>query len=257
MSLIEQIRDRLWSFLDDEIEVCQAPGDRVECSTLVTYADGDAVVVWVESDGAGGIAVTDFGEGWARILGRAQDTPVRRRAARVCDRFGLVFSSGSVVGLGRVWAAGELIQRVAEASSRITALVDDQGTEPSESKDPTRSATGFRRLVTDTFRERHVEVSTDLPITGASGKRHKVPIFLPDRELLVAPMPAQAAGSMLSSVFMRFADIGAVNGYEALAVIDDRDGQPPEATVNLLSQVGGTALWSQRQEWIPEVAPRG
>lgn len=255
MSLVEQIRDRLWSFLQDEIEVVDAPGGRVECSTLVTYADGDAVSVWIETDGAGGIAVSDFGEGWMRVAGRSQQGVTRRRAVGICERYRVVFSSGSVVALGRLWAAGELIQRVAVASAQITVGEDHGDLHAPESEDPTRSALGFRRLVADIFRERRVAVDTDFPIAGASGKRHKVPIVLPDRELLVAPMPAQAAGSMLSSVFMRFADIGAVNGYQALAVIDDRDGQPPEATVNLLSQVGGTALWSQRQEWMSEVAP--
>jgi len=252
VTLTEQINDRLWSFLRDEIDVSDAPGGLVECSTLLSYSDGDAVTVWVESDAEGNIAVSDFSEAWMRIVGRGREKSQRQRAVVVCEQRGLVFSAGRVTGVGRLWRAGDLILRVAEASARITDTGDSQMDVEAEGES-TRSAGGFRKLVTDTFRQRKVNFGTNKPITGASGKKHKVPIFLPDQELLVAPMPAHAPGSMLSSVFMRFSDIGAVNGYETLAILDDRDEEPPAETVNLLAQVGSTALWSQRQDWIPEV----
>ncbi|MEQ8834252.1 MAG: DUF1828 domain-containing protein [Miltoncostaeaceae bacterium] len=257
MSTLESIRDRFWSHLRDEVALTDAPEGLVECATLFTYDDGDAVVVWVQADPSGQVMVSDYAEAWMRLIGRGHETQDRQRADAVCTRYGVRFTQGAITASGRMWSVGGLILRVAEASARVAGASAERDVAGGGEGPRSGATREFRRLVTDTFRQRDITVENDLPVTGASGKTHKIPLFLPQTEHLVAPMPSSAPGSLLSSVFMRFADVGSVNGYTALTIIDDRGGAPQDETINLLGQVGGTALWSERVEWIDAVTPHG
>jgi len=262
---LEKITTALQEHALEEISIARVDAERVGCSTPFVYPDFDSVTVWVR-DGATPrvFEVTDYAEGFIRLAGSSGVsrsigmatgmTPAAKRTAeKICSGLGLGYENGRVWAAAREWEIGEYVFLVARASEMI-ARIDERLDVPKEAEAGGEPQPSFPRVVANEFRDRRVDVVEDKPIKGESGRLYKAPLYLPQREVVVAPLPATPNDGVLGRAFMRFSDIGAVNGYKALSIIDDREQPPSEEATRLLLSFGPVAPWSRRAEWIGEYA---
>jgi hypothetical protein len=112
----------------------------------------------------------------------------------------------------------------------------------------------FVDLVERELRERRVEVRVDTELEGASGHRYTTSLFVPSREAVIEPITGERAWNKAAAVYVEFGDLSRVNGYELVAVIDDRDDGIGEDVEGLLGQVGAVTRWSRRGRWIDIIA---
>lgn len=192
--------------------------------------------------------VTDLGEGDVRLV---IDGPGRRAiippADAICQRFGVEFESGTVVGFTRTRDLSETCWRVAQATAAIAEAATfhrQQGPREAALLDVLERELKSRSL--------SVEVGTELE--GASGHHYTASLFVPEREAVLEPIGGEKAWNKAAAVYVEFGDLGRVNGYELVAVVDDRDAEVGEEVEGLLGQVGVVARWSRRDEWMDTIS---
>jgi hypothetical protein len=249
MTMATEIQAGLVDFLGDEVEAQPADSGRVAVLTPAEYPDGDGVVVWVAEAAGDAYEVSDLGETDARMAGRGlRAAPVRQAAEAICRRFDLDFRDGTITAKTRLDSVAEACWRVAQAASAIA-----------EAPTFRRSASDRERALVENLereiRGRSIEVRTDAKLEGASGHKYTPALFVPGREVVIEPVTGERAWNKASAVYVEFGDLGRANGYELVAVVDDRE-EPVEEVEGLLSQVAAVARWSRRTEWLDTIARR-
>jgi hypothetical protein len=243
------IRDRLADFLGSEVEA-EASGERVAVLTPAEYPDGDAVTVWVTQRDAQTFEITDLGESDRRLV---PDGPGPRAigpaASMITDRFGVRFDGGAVIGRAGVAELPETCWRVAQAAAAIA-----EATTFHRPQVPKEAA--FVDMLERELRQHRVEVNAEAELEGASGHKYTTSLFVPAAEAVIEPISGDRAWNKASAVYVEFGDLSRVNGYNLVAVVDDRDDSVGEDVEGLLGQVGAVARWSRRGEWIGVIARR-
>jgi hypothetical protein len=74
------------------------------------------------------------------------------------------------------------------------------------------------------------------------------------RETVIEPVGGEKPWNVASAVYVEFGDLRDVNGYQLIAVMDDRDHPPGEDVERLLRQVGIVARYSQADQWLHGLA---
>lgn len=77
---------------------------------------------------------------------------------------------------------------------------------------------------------------------------------MPEREAVIEPVGGEKAWNVASAVYVEFGDLAGVNGYQLIAVVDDRANAPGKDVERLLRQVGLVARWSQADHWLDGLA---
>ena len=114
------VRESMLAFLSEEV-MCTDVDSLVACNMIITYPDGDSVVVYVEQRG-NEFKVTDCGEGYRNAIDRpnVQKGRIRDEAATLCSEQGVLFVDGVVFAMSdRGWLA-DTAWRVALASMQIS-----------------------------------------------------------------------------------------------------------------------------------------
>ncbi|MDQ3608211.1 MAG: hypothetical protein M3459_04825 [Actinomycetota bacterium] len=109
-------------------------------------------------------------------------------------------------------------------------------------------------LVAASVESRHLSVERERELEGASGHRHRASLYVPQREAVIEPVGGERAWKVASAVYVEFGDLSGVNGYQLIAVVDDRANAPGEDVERLLRQVGVVARWSQADQWLDGLA---
>lgn len=243
----ETLRSYLLDVLGENIEVA-ARGDAIAVLTPCDYPDGDGVVVQV-SPADHGFAVSDGGEGDARLLtGGPGPRAIGPLGASISRRFGAVFDAGRVIAHAQSeHEVADACWRVAQASVAIAEAATYHRPQRSKEQELTD-------LVASSVERRHLAVERERELEGASGHRHKASLYVPAREAVIEPVGGEKAWNVATFVYVEFGDLAGVNGYQLIAVVDDRAGEPHEDVERLLRQVGIVARWSQAEEWLDGLA---
>jgi len=243
----DSLRSELLALLGDNLEVV-ARGDVVAVLTPHDYLDGDGVAVQI-SHAESGYLVSDGGNGDARLLvvgpgSRAIGPP----AAAICRRFGAMFDAGRV--LARVEGQHEVADacwRVAQASAAIAEAATYH-------RPPRAREQELTDLVATSVESRQLSVERERELEGASGHRHRTSLYVPEREAVIEPVGGEKPWNVASAVYVEFGDLAGVNGYQLIAVVDDRAAAPGAEVEGLLRQVGVVARWSQADQWLDGLA---
>lgn len=243
----DNLRTDLLAVLGEGLEVV-ARGDGLAVLTPCDYPDGDGVVVHIWST-EHGFVLSDSGNGDARlIVGGPGARAIGPLGAAVARRFGTTFDGGRIVA--RVETSGEVAAacwRVAQASVAIAeAATYHRPQRPREQE--------LTDLVATSMESRQLTVEREREIEGASGHRHKAALFVPERDAVIEPVGGEKAWNVASAVYVEFGDLAGVNGYQLIAVVDDRAEAPNEDVERLLRQVGVVARWSQADQWLESLA---
>lgn len=216
--------------------------------TPCDYPDGDGVVVQIGRS-EHGYAISDGGNGDARLIasgpGARAMGPVGGMIAR---RFGATFDAGRIVA--RVDVEGDVAEacwRVAQASVAIAEAATYHRPARSRQQELTD-------LVATSVESRQLSVERDRELEGASGHRHKAALYVAEREAVIEPVGGEKPWNVASAVYVEFGDLAGANGYQLIAVIDDRVEAPNEDVERLLRQVGLVARWSQADQWLDGLA---
>jgi hypothetical protein len=236
--------------LDGEI-LCEEVDGRVACSTPFLYPDGDSVVVYVTAN-AGRWEITDYGEAVRAVINRPG---LNRRSfalpgGEIARDLGIHFSDGRFLASARSDSLGDVVWRVAQASSDLARIVTAQRAEPRREK-------VFADEVEQALRERGVASERESRLVGASGHTYRPTLFVPSAELIIEPMAPEGIWNAAAAAYVEFGDLRRSNGYRGLAVFDDRERQPDEDVLALLLQVADTANWTRREKWIEALSRTG
>jgi hypothetical protein len=238
-----------------EIECSPSTGDRIACLLPLTYPQGDGVTVWVAAE-KDGFEVTDLGQGYTTLF--AHYSPDLKTfaplAQGICGSMGLTFIDGRVEGWANAIDLPMMVWAVGGASARIAEAMTFYRPRKRRAAKMAEPETGFAGEVEHELRERKVDVAREVQLVGASGHRHRVTIFIPEREALVEPIEPGAGFGGAEPAYVKFGDIASANGYTRYAVIDDRAEAPSGEVVRLLVQVAKIVEWSEREPWLTEVA---
>jgi len=93
-------------------------------------------------------------------------------------------------------------------------------------------------------------VEREVAIEGRSGHEHHATLYAPKSESILEPIAASAHYNRISAVYAKFGDLGQVNGYRRLALVDDRGDALSDEYAAMLVQVSEVVRWSRRDEWI-------
>lgn len=247
---IEAARAAVLTYVQDNLEF-EAVGDKIACALPIEYPDGDSVVTFL-SERPEGIEVSDYGAAWERATRRpgARLGRIKEAAEAICTSSGVHFWKGRVAALSEQGDIADVIWRVGLASLSISES-------PSFSAAEVRRENTFVDEVETTLVRRRVAVQRDETLEGRSGHTYTPTFFLPSTHAVVEPLSPEAGWNRAASVYTEFGDVGRVNGFHLLAVVDDREASPSDQVWNLLLQVGEVLRWSQRDPWLAKVAERG
>ena len=245
----EAIRDRLVARMADEFSFDWIDG-RLAVDTPVGYPDGASVVVYVWEREPGKLEVTDYGEGYQMATDRRgmRSANLRSAATAIAADEDLVYARGrfsTVVADGEVEDA---IWRMARASSRLADAPTFQRAAASSDDD-------FAGEVESSFRARNASIEREPTLEGLSGHKHRPALYVPAAQLVVEPISAKTAWIRAAAVYAEFGDLSQANGYNLLAVLDDRESGSSEQTRRLLTQVGDVVEWTRRDAWLKTVLP--
>jgi hypothetical protein len=221
--------------------------DRLAVLTPAEYPDGDAVGVWVSERDEGLFEVSDLGNADARLVAggpgrRAIATP----ATSICRRLGVSFEGGAIVGRTSLDGLSATCWRVAQAAAAIAEAVTYH-------QAPSPKTAALVNMLEQEFKDRQVPAQLDAVLEGASGHTYTASLFVPEREAVLEPVGGEKAWNKAAAVYVEFGDLGAVNGYKLVSVLDDREEGVGEEVEQLLGQVGIVARWSRRREWLEEL----
>jgi hypothetical protein len=247
-----EIRERLTAFLAEQVEVEEA-GDRLAILTPASYPDGEGVVVYVSERERGRFEVSDLGRADARLIAAGPGVrSLRPVESEIADRFDVVLESGVLISRAGADELPETCWRVAEAAVAIAGAATWH--KPQRTRERVFADVIAREL---TASAAAVEVKRDTKLRGASGREYRASLYVPDREVVIEPVTPEQTLNRVAAVYVEFGDLGLANGYQLLAVIDDRDGEDQEQAEGLLGQVGIVARWSRRQSWVERVTTTG
>ena len=247
MTFTADIRDALVRFLDSEVEVEVVAG-RVAVLTPAEYPDGDGVVVWVTDRADGRYEITDLGSADARLVtsgpGAKALGPI---AAGICRRFGVQFESGVIVTRVERERVAEACWRVAQTAAAIAeAQTYHRRQQPKEAT--------FVDAVTRELRGRQIPVQNEVELHGASTHAYVTSVYLPETETIIEPISGEQAWNKARAVYVEFGDLTSMNGYTALAVLGDMDGDAAQSVEDLLRQVGLVTHWADRSQWLETIS---
>lgn len=244
---IDSLRSTLLAVLGENVDVA-ARGDVLAVLTPCDYPDGDGVVVQI-SMAEHGYVVSDGGNGDARlVVGGPGSRALAGIGASVCCRFGAVFDAG------RVMARAEDERDVAEACLRVAQASVAIAEAATYYRAPRTREQELTELVATSVESRQLSVERERELEGASGHRHRASLYLPEREAVIEPVGGDKAWNIASAVYVEFGDLAGMNGYQLIAVVDDRESAPSEDVERLLRQVGIVARWSQADQWLDGLA---
>jgi hypothetical protein len=243
----DTIRSDLLDALGAGVEVV-VRGDQLAVLTPADYPDGDGVVVQVARSTTG-FVLSDAGEGDARLIavgpGARAIGPI---ASAICARHGATFDAGRVTArVDGVDAIADGCWRVAQASAAIAEAATFHRPARSREHD-------LADLVASSVTSLHLSVEREHDLLGASGHAYKAALYVPEREAVIEPVGGEKLWNVASAVYVEFGDLRGVNGYQLIAVMDDRDEQPSEDAERLLRQVGVVARFSQAEQWLSGLA---
>lgn len=241
----------LLAFLSDEIE-CETLTDgtnRVGCITPLEYPDGDSVIVWVHERGDSALEVSDYGEGllWQAFRPDREQGAMTTLVHGLANQFGLHFFEGRLAIQCEQQELGESIWRVASAAAEIAAAM--KYSKPQRRKEPEENE--FVRLVADRLRERHIPVERGHRLEGFSGHPHTATLWIPSSHSIIEPVAGH--WNQVASVFTKFSDLAAVNGFRRYSLLDDRGESPGEDVRSLLVKVSEVVPWSSHEAWIGRI----
>jgi hypothetical protein len=243
----DNIRSDLLRALGEGLEVV-VRDDRISVLTPVDYPDGDGAVVQVAST-ATGYVLSDGGEGDARLVATGPGSrAIAPLASAICNRHGAKFDGGRVVL--RVSTPDEIAEgcwRVAQASVAIAEAATYH-------RPPREREHELADLVATSVTSLQLGVERDRDLLGASGHSYKTALYVPEREAVIEPVGGEKPWNVATAVYVEFGDLRDVNGYQLIAVIDDRDQLPGEDVERLLRQVGIVARYSQADQWLHGLA---
>ncbi|MGD0165699.1 MAG: hypothetical protein ABSC51_00205 [Gaiellaceae bacterium] len=244
---IEEMRELVLSFVSENLEL-EVVGEKVACVLPVDYPDGDAVVVYL-SERQEGIELSDYGLGWEKATFRTgmKNWRARDAAESICRNAGISFWKGRVTTLAKPSALADVIWRVGLASMSIAEA-------PTFTLADVKKETTFVDEVETVLQTRRVEVLRESPLVGDSGHSYRPTFFLPSRHAVVEPLSPESGWQRASAIYVEFGDISRTNGYDLMAVLDDRATTPNDQVLSLLLQVGSVVQWSQRDPWLANMA---
>jgi hypothetical protein len=248
---VDDICRSLTALLIDETDCSlDAEAERIGISTPLSYPDGDSVRVWITRQGDDRLHVSDFGEGWASLLGVVDHEalePYYRETCRAYDvawedgRIAATCTEGEVAPL--VWAVASASAKIAEggravASARSAPLVEVVAAERAEPPLPT-----LRQAARELLREAQVDVKTRI-VPGRSGHRWRFALVVPNRRSVIEPVSGWNEAQV---AYARLGDLRGATDWNAYSVLDDRreyrNGLVEQA--RLLSQVSEVVPWSR------------
>lgn len=196
-----------------------------------------------------GFVVSDAGEGEARLVavgpGQRAIGPL---AGAICRRHGASFDGGRVVArVGEAQEVAAACWRVAQASVAIAEAATHH-------RPPRTRERELTDLVASSISALRLSVEREHELLGASGHTHKAALYVPEREAVIEPIGGEKAWNVASAVYVEFGDVRDVNGYQLIAVIDDREQAPGDEVERLLRQVGVVARFSQADQWLAGLA---
>ncbi len=245
----DNIRSDLLRALDDGVEIV-VRGDRVSVLTPVDYPDGDGAVVQVAPT-TGGYVLSDGGEGDGRLVAAGPGPrAIGPLASAICRRHGATFDGGRVVlRVDHAHQIAEACWRVAQASVAIAEAATYH-------RPPREREHELADLLASSVTSLHLSVERDHDLLGASGHTYKPALFVPARDAVIEPVGGEKAWNVASAVYVEFGDLRDVNGYQLIAVMDDRDHPPSEDVERLLRQVGIVARFSEANQWLAGLADK-
>lgn len=248
MTTAADIQTALARFLETEIEAVDQDG-RIALLTPAEYPDGDAVTVWLSERQSGLYDVTDLGEADARLTATGPGArALGPQAAAIARRLDVMFADGVLTGRARDLASlAETAWRVAQAAAAIAEAATFQ-----RQQAPREAA--FLDLVEHALRQRNVDVQLEPELQGASGHPYQPALFIPSQEAVVEPISGEQGWNKAAAVYVEFGDLSTANGYQLLAVLDDREEPVGPDVENLLRQVGAVSRWSHRNVWLKTMA---
>jgi len=240
MITAQALSEKLADFLGRETDASQVDG-RICVLTPVEYLDCDAVTVYVELGSTGRYLVSDMSGADSRLSLLLGERAVANRAAGIERRFDTEFVNGSMTA----WAAADDLPdacwRVAQASAALAEVAASEKPQAARRR-------AFDDLVADVLKARDLKVERDYEITGQSGHEYKTSIYVPKFEAVVEPIAGAKSFDRAQRIYAQFGDLRQVNGYQLLAVLDDRDEDLKEEA-GLLRQVAPVARWSSDADW--------
>lgn len=240
----DSLAQRFAEFLGAESDA-RLLGSRIALLTPAEYPDLDAVAVYVQQRPDGAYAISDLATADSLLAGHVNPRAATRKGQAVAERFDVSFDRGSVVATANEEALPEACWRVAQASAAIAEALSFAP----PAMTPRRE---FDALVAGVIEERGAEVERNRTLVGLSGHEHSASLYVPASEAVVEPVAGRKAWERATKVYAEFGDLGQVNGYQLVAVLDDRDADLSKEA-NLLSQVGHVAAWSRHDDWIAAV----
>lgn len=223
-------------------------GDQIAVLTPADYPDGDGVVVQV-APATTGFMLSDAGEGDARLIAVGPGArAIGPLASAICARYGATFDAGRV--LARVDDATNVAEgcwRVAQASAAIAEAATYH-------RPPRTRERELADLIATSVTALHLSVEREHDLMGASGHAYKAALYVPERDAVIEPVGGEKPWNVAAAVYVEFGDLRDVNGYQLIAVMDDRDQPPGEDVERLLRQVGLVARFSQADQWLAGLA---
>lgn len=240
------IRNGLTALLSKDVEAVELD-DRIAVLTPAEYPDGDAIAVWVSEREDGRFEVSDLGNADALLeAGGPGQRAIAAPATAICRRLDVSFERGAVVGRSGLDGLSSTCWRVAQAAAAIAEAATYH-------QPPPQKIAALVNMLEREFKDRSVPVQVDTVLEGASGHTYTASLFVPDRETVLEPVGGDKAWNKAAAVYVEFGDLGAVNGYKLVSVLDDREEAIGEEVEHLLGQVGIVARWSRRVEWLGEL----
>lgn len=239
---LDRLRSALLEALSADVEF-GAAGSKFYCALPLEYPSGDAVVVYLDSRDDG-VEVSDYGAGWeAALRAKLKVGRLTRAGERIAADMGVHLVGGSITASTDETKLADVIWRVGLASARVGDAATFQTTETMPAE------TDFVEKVDAALSSVH-PVEREIELEGTSGHRYTATFFVPARHSVVEPVTPQSGWNRAAHVYAEFGDLGRVNGYVRLAVIDDRETEPNEQVVSLLTQVSDVVRWSRRDVWL-------
>ena len=224
-------------------------GDQLAVLTPADYWDGDGVVIQV-SPAATGFVLSDAGEADARLVAAGPGVrAISTLASAICARYGATFDAGRViVRVDDSSRVAEGCWRVAQASVAIAEAATYHRPARARERD-------LADLVASSVMSSlQLSVEREHDLLGASGHAYKAALYVPEREAVIEPVGGEKPWNVASAVYVEFGDLRGVNGYQLIAVMDDRDEQPNDDVERLLRQVAVVARFSQAEQWLAGLA---
>lgn len=243
----DNLRADLLGLLGEQVDVVMR-GDQIAVLTPADYLDGDGVVVHV-APAAEGFLLSDAGEADGRLVGGGPGArAIGPVASAICRRFGASFDGGRV--LMRVRSQAEVADgcwRVAQASVAVAEAATYH-------RPPRARERELVDIVAASVVSRKLSAERERELAGASGHTYRASIYVPEHEAVIEPIGGEKPWNVASAVYVEFGDLRGVNGFQLIAVMDDRVEPPGEDVERLLRQVSVVGRLSQADDWLTGLA---